>query len=360
MTDASIRQELALRLSEAQGDSLLADLFGTADARTAADAVMNLVSEFAVPSGIALVRLSSGLVVGFDGSGSGGSGALQPQRVVVKVHRGHLVPRLQAVLRAQAALGSAGLPVATALCDAPVPVGSGAALVESWRAVGDVVDVRPADRRQALARCSFAISEALGPNDFADLRPAWPGRYPPPHSPLFDFEATATGAEWIDELADSALAAASELTATGAGRLVVAHADLRPENVRLDLSGTEPRVSTVYDLDSLVTEYEAWAIGGVARAFSTNWSLSDPMMPTVTEIGAFVADYELARGCPFTSDETRLAVCGTVHSLAYSARCEHALFPDGSPAPWGPGWRSLLRRYVEAPGPGGGALASNV
>jgi hypothetical protein len=38
---------------------------------------------------------------------------------------------------------------------------------------------------------------------------------------------------------------------------------------------------------------------------------------------AFLADYEAARGAPFTDGERRAAVSGLVAAMAYSARCEH-------------------------------------
>lgn len=337
VTHTPIHEELARSLGSAEGDSLLVELFGTPDAAVAAGALLNVVGSIGRPIGVCLVRVSSGVVVGFDLEGA-------LDRVVVKVHRKHLMPRLGSVLRAQRILGAAGIPVATPLVAAPRLVGSGAALIETWRADGESVDVRPSARRRAIARCSFAISGTLDADHFPDLVPTRAGRYPPPHSPVFDFEATSAGAEWIDLLADVALAEQAALS--GVGRRVVAHSDLRPENVLLDLSGTDPLVSTVYDLDSLVVDAEPWLVGGTARAFSTNWSRPDPMLPTVSDIDGFVRDYEGIRGIAFSADETQLARVGALHALAYSARCEHAMFPDGSPAPWGPGWRSLLKHFA--------------
>ena len=341
VTHATIRQELARSLGSAGSDSLLVELFGTPNTEVAASALLDAVGSDGQPRGVCLVRLNSGVVVGFDLEGA-------LDRVVVKVHRKHLMPRLGSVLRAQRILGAAGIPVATPLTAAPQLVGSGAALIETWRADGESVDVRSPARRRALARCSFAISDTLDADHFPDLVPTRAGRYPPPHSPVFDFEATSEGAEWIDVLADAALAEHAALG--GAGRRVVAHTDLRPENVLLDLSGTDPVVSTVYDLDSLVVDAEPWLVGGTARAFSTDWSRPDPMIPTLPEIDGFLHDYEDVRGVAFSADETQLARAGALHALAYSARCEHALFPDGSPAPWGPGWRSLLRCFAEDAG----------
>ena len=241
---------------------------------------------------------------------------------------------------------AAGLPVAEPLADAPIPLGTGWAVVETWHDSGASLDVRPPGRRRAVAVALRRIVEALDPRDFLDLRPGWAGPYPPPHSTIFDFAATGAGAEWIDEYNAAALAAKVGLAERSVGQLVVGHGDLRPENI-LVTRGSKPLVSAMYDLDSLVTDAEPWVVGGVARAFSTNWSLADPMLPEIDEIRAFISDYQAARGSPFTLDERELAHRGVQHALAYSARCEHALFPDESPAPWGSGWRDLLRLWVD-------------
>ena len=51
--------------------------------------------------------------------------------------------------------------------------------------------------------------------------------YPSPHSPLFDFERTAAGAQWIDEIAAAARAA---MTADDA---LISHGDWSARNIRL-------------------------------------------------------------------------------------------------------------------------------
>ncbi len=312
----------------------------TSVAVAAADAILALASSFGHPAAVALVRVSSGVVVALDLERDREPG----RRVVVKVHRRHTGPRLVGVLRAQRRLAECGLPVATSLVDAPMAIGAGWATVETWHAVGESVDVRPPKLRRALATALRTVIESLDPAQFADLRPQWTGAYPPPHSPIFNFAATSSDAGWIDERNARALVDRAELITSGVGPMVVAHTDLRPENVLVSTT-PEPRVSAIYDLDSLAVDAEPWLVGGVARAFSTNWSLPDPMIPTPHEIVEFIGDYETSRGTQFTNDEWTLARAGVTHALAYSARCEHALFPDGAPAPWGPGWRDLLRRW---------------
>ena len=62
-----------------------------------------------------------------------------------------------------------------------------------------------------------------------------------PHSKLFDFEATAAGAEWIDEIASQAQA----IKLRGEGDLVLGHIDWGVKHFRY----VGERVSVIYDWD---------------------------------------------------------------------------------------------------------------
>jgi hypothetical protein len=326
----SIVDLLDSALADPQNVPLLTELFPRGAATVSIVTAARCIGE---PVDVTLVRVSSGVVVGFlmdDGS-----------RAVVKVHRTVNAPRVQAIIRAQSVLLRAAVPVPVALLNEPMACGTGVATVDRWLDDGATLDVRPPQLRLALARCAFRFTEVLDANEFTELRPTWAGRYPPPHSPMFNFAATSSGAEWINTRADEALALRHQFQ--NVGHHVVMHADLRPENVLVTQDGPEPFVSSIYDLDSIQVGCEPWLVGEIARAFSTNWSLDDPMIPTHDEIAAFIDDYQAARGRLFTTDELALCRAGVHHALAYSARCEHAMFPDGRDAPWGPGWRGLLR-----------------
>jgi hypothetical protein len=87
--------------------------------------------------------------------------------------------------------------------------------------------------------------------------------WPKPHSKLFDFAATSSGAEWIDEVA--ALARAQMAPA---GRRVIGYADWRQEHVRF--IGNEPVVA--FDWDSLCCELEPALLGAAAHGFCADWS----------------------------------------------------------------------------------------
>ena len=246
-----IAAALTNALRTADAGPLVRELFGggqpavTAPFGAAAGAIVATVAPFGVPVAVVLVRASSGIVVGFD--------LADGRRIVVKVHRGHGGDRLGGVLRAQLALRKAALPVAEPLVLAPIPIGTGWAVVETWIDAGETLDVRQAPLRRAVANAMHDVVRTLDADTFADLRLRWTGTYPPPHSPIFDFAATASGAEWIDDHNVASIAVKTRLTAGGVGRLIVGHSDLRPENI-LITPGAEPRVSAIYDLDSLVAD----------------------------------------------------------------------------------------------------------
>ncbi len=69
-----------------------------------------------------------------------------------------------------------------------------------------------------------------------------------------------------------------------------------------------------------------------------------PRFPTNEESQAFIAAYEEARGTPFTSDEHQTLQAAKIGSLAYGARCEHALKPHETSYPEG-SCRFLLAHY---------------
>jgi hypothetical protein len=97
----------------------------------------------------------------------------------------------------------------------------------------------------------------------------------------------------------------------------------------LDEAG-EP--TALYDWDSVQTDREPRIAGTAAGAFTYTEELAEPVArwPTPDESLAFLADYELARGAPFSADERRDAHAACVYLIAYAARCHHAV--GGDPA----------------------------
>jgi aminoglycoside phosphotransferase (APT) family kinase protein len=146
------------------------------------------------------------------------------------------------------------------------------------------------------------------------------GLWPTPHSRLFDFEATREGAEDIDRLATDA-----RFRMRPQGRVVLGHGDWRAEHVRFEAD--DPIVA--FDWDSLCRDPEPALVGFSAHAFCADWSRGDPRQaPTLDEARAFVRDYESARGRRFADDERALCGASFAYSVAYTARCGHALGTD--------------------------------
>ena len=219
---------------------------------------------------------------------------------------------------------------------------TGGATVQELLRTGDRGDgFRPAHRR-AIAASLVELVELLAP-----LKDELPGLlfffqpsdrlYPTPHSQLFDFEATSNGAEWIDAIAGRARSASVH-----AGPSVLAHADWRIEHLRFE----NDRISASYDWESLSPMPETQLVGLTASAYTTDWSSYAPgRVPTLDAIPAFVADYERARGKPFSGDE-RVSILGMcVYAIAYGSRCQHSLAPRTRERDWPEdSWPGLLRR----------------
>jgi hypothetical protein len=149
----------------------------------------------------------------------------------------------------------------------------------------------------------------------------------PPHHPRFDFEATAAGAEWIDAIASNALARLS----TPVGELVVGHTDWSVKDFRF-LDG---KITTIYDWDSLAVDREPLIVGQAATHFTMTWRMPVRVAPDAGEVAAFISDYEEARGSLFSAEERAAVAAAGAYSMAYTARCEHALDPNAVDYPAG-------------------------
>ena len=245
------------------------------------------------------------------------------RRVVLKAHQpGVREARLLAVQEVMTALAGAGFPCPRPLVG-PVPLGRGVATIETLLDDGELRDGHePAVRRELARRlvelmrtvAATPARDALGPSWFSGL-PA-DRLWPRPHSALFDFEATASGAETIDAIAAEARGVPRS------GARVVGHFDWRAEHARF----AGDRMVAAYDWDSLHVDLEPVAAGAAAHAFCADWERDDvPAAPTVDELHAFVAEVEAARGRPFDAAERQTLAGAMVYSLAYTARCSHAL-----------------------------------
>jgi hypothetical protein len=317
---------------------LLREIFGTIDPQTVAQQLYAFCeAEFGYPPTEALFFAASvGVVFGLrlhDG-----------QRVVIKVHApDRSLAFLTEVGNVQRYLAEQGYPCPRPL-RAPRPFANGIATVEELIDEGDERDAHnPAIRRaiaEALAQLYRLTRQperitGLHPSIF-DQRLPFDVLWPKPHSALFDFEATAAGAEWIDELARAARQAIKAEEA----ELVLGHTDFTVKQMRF--VGNQLRV--IYDWDSLRLEQEPVLVGGTAISFTYTELAGIRKSPTREEALAFVREYEAARGQPFTASERHMVTAGATAALAYTARCEHALFPQEQSYPIG-SCRAILAQY---------------
>jgi Phosphotransferase enzyme family len=252
------------------------------------------------------------------------------RRVVVKGHQPEAPPELlREIVRLQNHLRESGI-AAPAVLAGPWPFGRGHAIIESFLDAGRIEDTRKPPFRRALARGFHDLIEAARPlatNEtlftWRELRKSgrlW--RAPPIRG--FDFEATAAGAEYIDDVARAATALVGR--SLEAGDLVIGHADWRAEHVRFESDGDDIRIATIYDWDSLQKRREPALVGVAASWFCANWAQGTaPQAPTLDEAKAFVADYDAARGRPFEREERDLLSGVFAYTAASLARGGHAL-----------------------------------
>jgi hypothetical protein len=241
-------------------------------------------------------------------------------------------PVLAAMQRVQRHLHEHGFAAPLPLAG-PAALGPGIAVVETTLDAGLVPDAtQPAMRRVLAANLRrlielarpFAAEPALARH----VVPRGQERvFPRVHSPVFDFDATHAGADWIEDLAARAAAVVAR---DGAGPNVLTHVDFRVEHLRV--LGDE--LVAVYDWDSLCVDHESVAVGQVAHAYTIDWTQPVAHVPSIDEATAFVEDYERARDRAFDDREWRVARAAFVYSTAYGARCEHALLgTDVDPVP---------------------------
>jgi len=264
-------------------------------------------------------------------------------RVVVKAYQ----PRwtggfLTAVAEVQSHLARAGFPCAEPL-SGPVPLSSytaGLATLERYLADPGMTPLKgPVDRKAAangLAR-QIQLSRHLDVQALKThpLATASGGLYPAPHSPLFDFDATAAGAEWIDEMARQA----AQLRASDSSAPLPAHTDWCARNIRV----RDGRLIGAFDWDSLSLVPETTAVGQAAATWPVTSEPGGSVFPDANEVAAFATDYEAARGGTLTRLQRHAVAGAALWVLAYTARCEHALETTGQARSDQHGARDRLR-----------------
>lgn len=261
-----------------------------------------------------LYQVSAGVVIGLE--------LMDGRRVIFKGYQQRWTPTfLVAVKRVQRSLHAAGFPCPQPL-DVEVLVGVAVMLAESVLPDPGVGPASARSRSQ-LATGLVELVERCRPIDEPGLaehplRRPFHGAFPEPHSPIFDFGATRDGAEWIEDIALRTRAIIDADTSPP----VIAHTDWSLRNVRVDAA----RVVAVYDWDSLALLRESEAVALAAATWSKTGQPNDPT-PTLVEIDLYADDYETRRGHPFKPVQRRAIRAAAIASMAYTARCEHAIDP---------------------------------
>jgi hypothetical protein len=245
-------------------------------------------------------------------------------RIALKIQLEHDKHSLEVVQRVQDHLVARGFP-----CPRPLGV-RGRATLEAWCDDGVYRDAHAPDVRRAIAehlaeliRLTSEVEAEFGSEPSSADEALWP----PPHNALFDFEATARGAEWIDAIAR----AAKRVRNSRIGRVVIAHGDWTANHFRFE--GLRPTV--IYDWNSLGSDHETTYAGTAAASFTYTEQLPVAPWPTVAEATAFLDDFERARGSPFDAEERRATHAAAVYACAYAARCNHAVGKDAHATPVG-------------------------
>ena len=263
-------------------------------------------------------RSSAGCVAGLAGSNG--------EAIVVKAHQPcRTLEALEAIAHVQKVLVEAGFP-----CPSPIlhPValspGLGYVTFETYLADPGSKNITPAMlgvSARGLARLALHTQRLtkIG-SSLPEPKAANGSVYPPPHSPLFDFEATAEGAEWIDEIAVAAL----EVIHADHSEPIVIHGDWSAANVRF----SEVELLAVYDWDSLMFAPLSRAVGVAAATWSAWGEPPEPAAPGAQEVRKYVQEFEAAWG-GFNERQRRAAYAHALYCLAYTARCEHAVDPLG-------------------------------
>jgi hypothetical protein len=265
---------------------------------------------------------------------------LATDKVFVKVWSGEADPTaLSAQLQVQAGFAACGFPAPRVLTELS-RLGPGWAAAMEHKRDGVATDVRvPGVRRAMAAGLSQFVRLSECYRDIEGLpHRLLPDRiWPRPHNVLFDFAATAQGAEWIDDIARTALA----VMRSAASRIVVGHLDWSAKNMRMGPQS----IAVVYDWDAVFLDRETFVLGAAAAHFPMTWELDVSGVPDAHEVMAFIQEYEEARGQAFRDTELEEVAASATYARAYTARCEHA----GDPA--GGRWNGSSRQSLKDHGP---------
>jgi hypothetical protein len=323
------------RWTHADDRRLARSVFGTDNSEAVDELILDWTAEQSLGGAcVSSIELSVGAAVTVtlsDGS-----------KIFVKVWPGTADPRsLAAQMELQAAMAARDFPAPLLLTKLSA-LGAGWAVSMAYNQAGVPTDARvPGVRRAMAVGLAHFVAEAEAYRDLDGLPmrllPPEGSIWPEPHNALFDFKATARGAEWIDEMARLVL----PLMRSARSRTVVGHQDWSAKNMRMN----PDRIAVIYDWDAVFLDHEAFIVGSAAAHFPVTWELDVPETPAIGEIAAFIREYEQARGAAFTTSELAEIEAGATYARAYKARCEHAIDPGATR------WRGSSRESLQNNGP---------
>ncbi len=239
--------------------------------------------------------------------------------VVVKVRPDS--PRMAACVEVQRRLFESGYRCPEPLSGA-VSFGEGVATAEAYVPGGALL---PGAGRSAWAFAgAFARLVTLAPRPAEvpalDPPPSWAdwdhgGAGLWPHPEDFDVNLNeVAGPAWID---DTGRRARDRLRAD-ASEAVIGHCDWLAANLRWN----GDKLLVVHDWDSVTADSEAVLAGFAAALYST---VSVKLLATVEETQRFLVAYRDAHGRAFSADELERSWAAGAWTLAYDARCQHAV-----------------------------------
>ncbi|WAS96696.1 phosphotransferase [Nannocystis punicea] len=343
MTSREARDPVAVvreNLAEWEVPHVELDVFGTADAAAIVEQVDGFVRRH-LGTGVAAYL--------FCGSSVGSTHGLllaDGRRVVLKARppaeTNPDLPldreSLRQVARVQRFLAARGYPCPEPILE-PEPIGRGLATIETYLDAGRLVDGHDPRGRRLIAA---ALVEHIGllrnmpdPPRIGHFAVPDERLFPTPHGKIFSPSESDTG--WVRALGRRA----RDITRAADSPLVLGHCDWRVEHLRF----ADDRLVATYDWDSLAARPEVCIVGVDAHGHTADWSQEQVRrVPTPEGILGFIADYEAARGEPFTREQHRAARAWAVYWIAYGAWISIAPgdtdWPEDS-------WPALLRRCGE-------------
>lgn len=312
----TLQSHLKQQIEDANDQAVAHSIFGTAEVDAISD-LLNRYCQAAFNQAIAactFAYISVGATVVVQLTDS--------TKAVLKAYGQRHDPKaLTASFSLQKLLAETGFPCPEVL-QLPQPFDTTLLTAQTFCDPGERVKPNTANIRQTMARYLARLIRQTKSYPHHDL-PTWMATeqgqlWHQPHSIRFDFEKTAAGAEWIDQIAHQA----KQILRVATGPPVIGHSDWSLQN----MSFSQGKLTHVYDWDALRIGLEPCLVGGAARCYRHDWRYGPPETAiSVAEVQDFIETYQQERGEPFSVEEQRILGAALVYTAAYGLRCAHAI-----------------------------------